>query len=129
MSNNAGLMVLVNHQNGVTIIPHPTPLTRLHYFDGKFLKAADLDKEQTYLRRLVELSNQAGGSGVAHGYNLSLAGGDALNLGPGLAIDPEGRVLLLPEAFQVGVQDLLDRSSQAKAVPPRLGGDGRFSDC
>jgi hypothetical protein len=129
MSNNAGLMVLVNHQNGVTIIPQPTPLTRLHYFDGKFLKAADLDKEQAYLRRLVELSNQAGGSGVAHGYDLSLAGGDALNLGPGLAIDPEGRVLLLPEAFQVGVQDLLDRSLQTKAAPPRRGGDGRFGDC
>ena len=96
-----GPLVLVTQQNGVTVIPQPTPLTRLNYFDGKFLRASDLSAEQLYLRRLVDLSNQAGGPGVAYGYNLSLtACGDTLNLGPGLAIDPQGRVLLLPEPSQ-----------------------------
>ena len=80
--------MLVTQQNGVTVIPQPTPLTRLNYFDGKFLRASDLSAEQLYLRRLVDLSNQAGAPGVAHGFNLSLAAsGDILNLGPGLAVD------------------------------------------
>jgi hypothetical protein len=126
-----GSLVLVTQQNGVTVIPQPTPLTRLNYFDGKFLRASDLSTEQLYLRRLVDLSNQAGGLGVAYGYNLSLAaGGDTLNLGPGLAIDPQGRVLLLPQAFSIGVQELIDRSRQLKspaAAPP--GNNGKFADC
>ena len=124
-------LVLVSQQNGVTVIPQPTPLTRLNYFDGKFLRASDLSAEQLYLRRLVDLSNQAGGSGVAHGYNLSLAaGGDTLNVGPGLAIDPQGRVLLLPEDFSIGVQELIERSRQLKTSPTTAsGGSDSFGDC
>ena len=73
--------MLVTEQNGVTVIPQPTPLTRLNYFDGKFLRASDLTIEQLYLRRLMDLSNQAGGAGVAFGYSLSLAAnGNHLNL-------------------------------------------------
>jgi hypothetical protein len=124
-------LVLVGNQNGVTVIPQPTPLTRLNYFDGKFLRASDLNAEQLYLRRLVDISNQAGGPGVVHGYNLSLAaGGDNLNLGPGLAIDPQGRILLLPEAFTIGVQTLIDKSRQLK-IPPSSAptGTGNFADC
>jgi hypothetical protein len=123
-------LVLVSEQNGVTVIPQPTPLTRLNYFDGKFLRASDLSAEQLYLRRLIDLSNQAGGPGVAYGYNLSLAaGGDQLNLGPGLAIDPQGRVLLLPQAFSVGVQHLIDRSRQLKQSGAAASGKGSFGDC
>ena len=39
-------MVIVTAENGKTDIPASTPLTRLHYFDGKFLRAADLSLEQ-----------------------------------------------------------------------------------
>ena len=115
----------------MTVIPQPTPLTRLNYFDGKFLRASDLSAEQLYLRRLVDLSNQAGGPGVAHGYNLSLAaGGDTLNVCPGLAIDPQGRVLLLPEDFSIGVQELIERSRQLKTSPTTAsGGSDSFGDC
>ena len=90
-------LVLVSKQSGIVIIPAATPLTRLNYFDGKFLRASDLKAEQDYLRQLVRQSNQAGGSGVAHGFDLTLGGGDTLNIAPGLAIDPDGRVLLLPQ--------------------------------
>ena len=57
-------LVLVGAGRGVSLIPQPTPLTRLNYFDGKFLRADDLAREQAYLRGLVHLSNRAGGSGV-----------------------------------------------------------------
>jgi hypothetical protein len=130
-SKSTSPLVLVGNQNGVTVIPQPTPLTRLNYFDGKFLRASDLNAEQLYLRRLVDISNQAGGPGVVHGYNLSLAaGGDNLNLGPGLAIDPQGRVLLLPEAVTIGVQNLIDKSRQLKIAPSTVQvGAGSFAEC
>src|SRR4051812_41833251 len=125
-----GPLILVGNQNGVALIPRPTPLTRLHYFDGKFLRASDLTAEQTYLRSLVELSNQAGGPGVAYGYNLTLASsGDTLNMGPGLAIDPQGRVLLLPQPFSIGVQDLIDKSRQLQSAAGKAPGSGTFADC
>ena len=41
-----GPLVLVTSESGVTVIPQPTPLTRLNYFDGKFLRASDLKAEQ-----------------------------------------------------------------------------------
>jgi len=68
-------LVLVGQQNGVVVIPAATPLTRLNYFDGKFLRASDLKAEQDYLRQLVRQSNQAGGAGVAYGYDVALGGG------------------------------------------------------
>src|SRR5260370_40876233 len=88
--------VVADGASGLTVIPESTPLTRLNYFDGKFLRADDLRVEQLYLRRLVALSNQAGPLGVAYGYDVSLAsGGDTLQISAGLAIAPDGSVLFL----------------------------------
>jgi hypothetical protein len=109
-------LVLVGSDNGLVVIPQNTPLRRLNYFDGKFLRASDLQDEQNYLRQLVQLSNQAGGSGVVHGFDLTLGGGDTLNLGPGLAINPDGRVLLLPQGLSIVIQELIDKSQQLKAL-------------
>jgi uncharacterized repeat protein (TIGR01451 family) len=103
-------LVLVSRQNGVVVIPAATPLTRLNYFDGKFLRASDLKAEQDYLRQLVFQSNQAGGAGVAYGFDLTLGSGDLLDIGQGLAIDPNGRVLLLPQGTSVSMQELISKS-------------------
>lgn len=123
-------LLLAGPKNGVTVIPSPTPLTRLHYFDGKFLRARDLELEQKYLRQLVALSNQAGGSGVVHGFDLDLAG-NALELGPGLAIDGQGRVLLLPESRSLDVAALLEASRlrYADSLPAPLPFPGGFGCC
>ncbi len=123
-------LLLAGPKNGITVIPSPTPLTRLHYFDGKFLRARDLELEQNYLRQLVALSNQAGGSGVVHGFDLDLAG-NALELGPGLAIDGEGRVLLLPESRSLDVAALLEASRRryADSLPAPLPFPGGFGCC
>ena len=104
------ILVLLTQQNGIVVIPTGTPLTRLNYFDGKFLRASDLKTEQEYLRQLVWQSNQAGGSGVVHGFDLTLGGGDTLNLGAGLAINPDGRVLLLPQDVSISIQELIEKS-------------------
>lgn len=135
-SSTKDVIVLVNQQNGVTLIPAGTPLTRLNYFDGKFLRAADLQAEQEYLRNLVFLSNQAGGSGVAYGYDVVRGTGDSLTIGPGLAIDPMGRVLVLTQDVVVNVTDLIKQStilSNAagfKKTPGLvLGKQETFQDC
>ena len=113
--------------SGITIVPQPTPLTRLHYFDGKYLRAEHLTREQDYLRTLVHLANLAGGAGVVHGYDTVLLTGTAVQLGPGLAMDPQGRPLLLPAAVRVDLAELLEKAGRpvrppapAKPVKPAL---------
>jgi hypothetical protein len=88
-------IVLVGRESGLSIIPQPTPLTRLRFFDGKFLRAADLELEQRYHRELVAQSNRAGGSGVVHGLDCTLAG-DALTVGAGALSLAPGTARLRP---------------------------------
>jgi len=128
---SSGPLVLVGPQTGLTVIPAQTPLTRLNYFDGKFLRAQDMQSEQRYLRSLVELSNRAGGSGVVHGFDVSLAEGDQLRLGPGLAIDPQGRVLMLPQAHTVSIEELIQRSREVLRLQQSnpVSADASFDVC
>lgn len=123
-------LVIVDQQRGLTIIPQPTPLTRLNYFDGKFLRASDLKAEQSYLRQLVQQSNQAGGTGIAHGFDVSQGAGDSLVIGPGLAIDPAGRVLLLPQTTSVNISVLIEQSrALLNAKFAKSNATGEFGDC
>ena len=123
-------LVLATPGQGITLIPADTPLTRLNYFDGKFLRADDLLAEQRYLRGLVALSNQAGGAGIVHGLDVALDGGDQLSLSPGLAIDPQGRVLLLPALQRLSVALLVERSrTTVGAAAASAGGVGQFAPC
>ncbi|MGB7924466.1 MAG: hypothetical protein WCF57_14590 [Pyrinomonadaceae bacterium] len=132
LTQNSTSLVLMSKQNGVTLIPAKTPLVRLNYFDGKFLRAADLQAEQNYLRSLVHLSNQADGSrGVAYGFDVSLGASDTLNVGAGLAVDAQGRVLLLPQETNVSIAELIELSKKTVAktgvaIKKLAGG---FEDC
>ncbi|MFN0122732.1 MAG: hypothetical protein ACKV2V_19715 [Blastocatellia bacterium] len=129
--NTTEPLVLISKQKGVAVIPAGTPLARLNYFDGKFLRASDLKAEQDYLRQLVHESNRADGPGVAHGFDLTRGAGDTLTVGQGLAIDYQGRVLLLPREVTFSVADLiaqsaaLDKLLQAK----KAAGAADFADC
>ncbi|MQA90373.1 MAG: hypothetical protein GEU90_09060 [Gemmatimonas sp.] len=120
-TSTGGQLVLVGAQNGVALIPSSTPLTRLNYFDGKFLRAEDLTTEQNYLRSLVRYSNQAGGAGIVHGFTATLSSGNNLDLTAGLAIDPAGRVLFLPHAAAVSIPELIEKS---KAITASTNGNG-----
>src|SRR5581483_2198888 len=98
------------------VIAPGTPLTRLNYYDGKFLRADDLDVEQNYFRELPWFSNVAGGSGVVYGYDVRQSAGDTSTISPGLAIDPTGDVLLLPQAATIGVQELIDEAERLRVL-------------
>src|SRR5262249_16271859 len=117
--------------NGINIIPASTPLTRLNYFDGKFLRASDLTAEQRYLRALVEQSNCAGGHGLAYGFNVTDEGQGTLGIGDGLAIDTEGRVLLLTAPVTVSLAELIEKSRQTIAIKKDVATHGAadFGDC
>jgi len=126
----ADTVVLLNQTNGITLIPKPTALTRLNYFDGKFLSAADLNAEQAYHRRLQQLAAQAGGSGVVHGFEIRALAGDQIELAAGLAVDAEGRVLFMPQEAAVGVEDLIQRSRFNPVVKAGGGkGSAAFTLC
>lgn len=136
MISTEGPLVLVGAPNGRALISSGTPLTRLNYFDGKFLRAEDLNREQLYVRSLVGLSNQAGGSGIVHGFTASLAAGGMLDLSPGLAVDPAGRLLYLQHGATVGIMELIEASRQFNAAgvstaggAAKAMGEGAFADC
>lgn len=131
IGRRASQLVVVSRARGLTVIPESTPLTRLNYFDGKFLRASDLSAEQTYLRKLVQLSNQANGWGVAHGFSVRLGTGDTLRVTPGLAITPEGHVLLLPAEAVLPIDKLIEASRlQARlTLSAAAAGTAAFGDC
>jgi hypothetical protein len=115
---------------GYEQIPGSTILTRLNYYDGKFLRADDLRLEQNYLRRLAELDARASGSGLVYGFDVSLGRGDALTIGAGLAFDASGRVLYMPAGFTVGLQQLIDSTRRAAVTAQQASaGSSTFAIC
>jgi len=131
IGGGTGPQIFVGVESGLTVVAPGTPLTRLNYYDGKFLRAEDLDVEQGYFRHLTWLSNVAGGSGVVYGFDVGDAAGDAISLSPGLAIDQSGHVLLLPQAVTLDIQTLIDDTERLRTlILARRGvGKGEFSDC
>lgn len=127
--NGDGTIVLESSEPGRVVVPQPSRLKRLNYFDGKFLRADDLRLEQDYLRRLVHVSNQAGGPGVVAGLDTTLHG-DLLRIGTGQAIDGEGRVLLLSQPAELSLTELIE-SSRGVTTGTTLaaGGAGEFGLC
>ncbi|AUX37457.1 MULTISPECIES: hypothetical protein [Sorangium] len=99
---------------------------RSHYFDGRFLAARDLLREQTYsLSRQADLSS-AGASGVIRGLEVRAASGRRLAISGGHGVTPAGELVALDAAIVVEVDDVselaqLDASfglSTAPATPP-----------
>ena len=78
---------------GYEQIPEKTVLTRLNYYDGKFLRADSLRLEQDYLRRLAELGARAGGSGLLYGFDVFLGTDEQLTIGGGLGYDARPRAV------------------------------------
>lgn len=110
--SSTGPVVLGSQPDGTPVIPDPTPLTRLHFFDGRLLKGDDLTVEQDAERALAMLIAQSGGPGVAWGLDVDQSG-ETLIVSAGLAFDPAGRPLLLPSTVQLSIADLLGTGTTA----------------
>jgi hypothetical protein len=123
-------MELLGVHPGISIIDPSTVLTRLWYFDGKFLRAEGFRRDQEYVRSLVALSNQAVGSGLVHGFDVRLGGSDRLRIEAGLGLAPSGRVVYLPADTQLSIAQLISRSAGgADPSSPHDPGTADFSRC
>ena len=116
-------IVEISAKDGVAFIEQASPLTRLHYFDGKFLRADAFALEQDYHRARTRLANLAGGWGAVHGLGVALAG-NTLQVGAGLAITAAGNFVLATADFSAALADLIE-----VAQPAPASGNAEFDDC
>ena len=102
---------LLGTSAGLSAVDPATILSRLWWFDGRFLRAEGFRLDQDYVRALAALSHQATGTGVVHGFDVSRpATGDSLRITGGLALAPSGRVVFLPREVQLRIAELIARS-------------------
>ncbi|WP_437876383.1 hypothetical protein [Sorangium sp. So ce513] len=80
---------------------------RPRYFDGRFLAARDLTRDQTYfLTRQADLGRLTGG-GVGHGLEVRvLQEGRSLRIEPGHGLTPAGELVVLREALEIDLADV-----------------------
>ncbi|MFZ5544479.1 MAG: hypothetical protein ACOZJZ_13040 [Pseudomonadota bacterium] len=116
-------IVELSSTDGVAFIEQASPLTRLHYFDGQYLRAAALTTEQAYHRHALQLANLAGGWGVVHGFGIALAGSE-LQVTAGLGITAAGHFVLANGDMHAKLADLLQ-----VAAPPAPEGKAAFAEC
>lgn len=120
---------LLGTHAGLSVVDPGTVLTRLWYFDGKFLRAEGFRRDQEYVRSLVALSNQATGRGVVHGLDVGRADGDRLRIEGGLALAPSGRVVYLPQQVELSIAELIARSARPPEPSPAGPGVAAFRRC
>lgn len=104
------------------------------YFDGRFLAARDLTREQNYfLTRQADLG-RAGGNGVVHGLMVRPgSSATTIRIEPGHGATPSGELVMLSEALEVSLADVtlgqrLDVAFGLAAIPalPQRSRSGLF---
>lgn len=79
---------------------------RPRYFDGRFLAARDLIRDQQYLLAREADLGRAAGSGVAGGLEVSRGEGDRIEIAAGHGVTPAGELVVLPRAASVHLADI-----------------------
>ncbi len=101
--------VAAYNQSGALVLD--TRRRRPLYFDGRFLAARDLQREQDYfLQRQADLGRTAG-FGVVHGLMVELvtgAGSDSIRIHAGQGITPAGELVLLRNDLVLRLSDLAE---------------------
>ena len=112
---------------------------RVNFFPGQLLGPDDLRAEQDYHRGVRYLHNRLlHGRGVVEGFAVEVADDGGVHVGPGLAIDPLGRELVLPDSAQLdlppesGVHDettwcVVATWEEIPSAPVAHGGGTEFS--
>jgi hypothetical protein len=107
----------------------PSGVARLRYFYGQLLTQRDLSAEQGYhllLRRLMQ--REAFGTGTVSGLKVDATGAgapDCVTVRAGLALDPDGRELLLVRDVSIKVAE--DAVSPSTATPYITGTTGSLT--
>jgi hypothetical protein len=108
---------LRNYQNNGSVVVN-SERTRPYWFDGRFLAARDLRREQDYfLQREADLA-QAAGFGVIHGLWVDTptasdpnADAQTLIIRSGQGTTPSGELVLLPSDLTIHLSDLPDEQN------------------
>jgi hypothetical protein len=88
------------------------PLKRVRYFNGMLLSEKDFTVDQQYLREKQKLHNKfLHGSGVVAGLEVSVNEDSAdefkVEVTPGLAIDPEGNEIIVPQPVSITCDEII----------------------
>jgi hypothetical protein len=79
------------------------------YFDGRFLDASALTREQNYFLTRQSDLGRAGGSGIVFGLNVSTTGdGRTVQITPGHGVTPTGESVVLPAPLTLRLTDVTD---------------------
>ncbi|HRD92362.1 MAG TPA: hypothetical protein PK201_04505 [Accumulibacter sp.] len=88
---------------------------RPRYFDGRFLAARDLIRDQQYILTREADLGQAAGSGVASGLDVERgSAGDRVNVAAGHGVTAAGELVLLSRAIELRLADI-PRAEQLSA--------------
>ena len=106
---------------------------RNRYFTGKFLTESDFADEQSYFLARHCLHNRLlHGWGIVSGLEVRAVADSGLEVGPGVALDPLGRELILRDPETLSAEDSPKRPfflviryhcEEDERVPPLLGGE------
>lgn len=84
-----------------------SPFIKNHYYPGKLLHASDFIREQEYGNSKLEFINrQFHGCGIIEGMEVQTKKDGALHITAGSAIDPSGRILVVPENVDIRPEEL-----------------------
>lgn len=108
--------VAAAQNNGSLVID--SQLTRPYYFDGRFLAARDLQRDQNYFLERQANLGQAAGFGVIHGLwvdtsaaNDPNADADTIIIRSGQGVTPAGELVLMPSDLTLDLSDLPDEQN------------------
>src|SRR6185503_17212789 len=111
-----------------------TGRSRPRYFDGRFLAARDLERDQVYFAQRQAEYLRAAGAGVIHGLEVSRVDHATVAVEAGAAITLSGQLVVLRERLELGVADgattqRLDRELGLSRTPRELArrGTGIFA--
>jgi len=110
------VQVTAAQSNGSLVID--SKRTRPYWFDGRFLAARDLQREQDYfLQRQADLA-QAAGFGVIHGLQVDTPpvtdntnDADTVIIRSGQGVTPAGELVLMPSDISIHLSDLPDEQN------------------
>jgi hypothetical protein len=87
---------------------------RNHYFYGKMLSAGDFTAEQEYFNRKRSLINRhVLGNGIVCGLKVNKGSqSDLINISQGVAIDPCGREIVVPDVQTISVWRYISASQR-----------------
>ncbi|MGJ0506522.1 MAG: hypothetical protein ACR652_05165 [Methylocystis sp.] len=118
MTDSATDSQIFAESNGIAKVFTDTPLAKLNYFDGRYLRADDLQREQRYHEARSKLVALSQGAGPVYGLGVSTTGpaGAPITVEPGLGFNELGDAILLKGAVAFDLAQLIAATASMDAA-------------